>query len=681
MPPPDDSPAAYLDERPLFTRVQVRFLGIVAPLLIAFPLALLPRLHVIQSLEGHTIDQRFRARGPRSTQTRIVVVEIGKSDRMTLREGANAFNLRQHLATAIDRLADAGALAIGVDFWLEGLTNDDIDEPLARSIAQAPVVLALTHTEGMVERAPAMFRSEYTTEGVITVYPDAGGNVLRRLPANLYLDLLSDDGAAGEMQRVWHLPVAMAWFATVQQDPDAGVAMVDGRARVGPHAVQPRGLIDWVFVDTQAAAPPPGWTVLRLADVVNGAFDADRVDGALVLMAEARTIADAHRTPLSDRHVPGVYYHANAVAHILDDRSFDEAWSSPARQWWLTGGLALAAGLYGWMILPWWRYRRGGLLLANYMLGGIALFPGGWTIVSAWMFRHGVLLPMAAPLAAMSLALTAGLAGQWIILGVHARRLAERARRIEALFGRSVSPSVLDAIRRQPQRIAGIQTRDVTVLFGDLRNFTALTAEMPPARVADMLNEYYDYVTAAVFRQEGFLDKFVGDEIMAVFSVPFEQADHAERAVQAALDIKRRLAALNAARAQRGEPPLDCGLGIHCGQAAAGHIGSRDRSNYTVVGATVNQAARIEKLTRRGEILISDAVRRQLSSGVQARHWGRVEIRGLSGMHDVYEVVTDNETAPVDGASGASSGSTTSLLSTGSARRVAEEGSVRSGES
>lgn len=649
MPELRDSPAAYLEERPALTRGQARWLGLVAPLLVALPLALLGETHLIQALEGLTIDQRFRARGPRATDTRIVIVEIDKTDRVALREGEQAFNLRRHLAAAIDRLADAGAVAIGVDFWLEGLTTPESDDALAAALLNAPVVLAMTHTDGMIERAPALLRGETVTEGVITVYPDTGGNVLRRLPPNLYVDVLPEGGGPEEMQRVWHLPLAMAWYAAASADETATVEMTDGAAHVGPHAVRPRELIDWVFVDTETARPPAGWTVLRLADVVTGAFDGARVDGALVLIAESRAIADAHRMPLSDRHVPGVYYHANAIAHILDGRGFSEAWSDASRRRWLCGGLALAAGLYGWLILPWWRYRRGGLLLANYVLGGAAIFPGGWTLVCASLFSQNVLLPMAAPIAAMCVALSAGLAGQWIILALSARRLAERARRIETLFGRSVSPSVLEALKRQPQRIAAVETREVTVLFGDLRSYTRLTAEMPPAEVAALLNEYYDYITAAVFEQDGFLDKFVGDEIMGVFSVPFEQSDHPVRAVRAALDIKRRLARLNAARGARGEAPLDCGLGIHTGEAAAGHIGSRDRSNYTVVGATVNQAARIEKLTRQGEVLISEAVRRRLPAEIAVRPWGSVEIRGLPGQHEIFEVVPDNRAgAPGD---------------------------------
>jgi adenylate cyclase len=271
----------------------------------------------------------------------------------------------------------------------------------------------------------------------------------------------------------------------------------------------------------------------------------------------------------------------------------------------------------------------------------VALFLGGWTSLTFLLFEKNILLPLVGPLVAMSLALGSGLAAQWVILSENAKRLAQRMRHIEALFGQSVSPNVLEALKRSPERIRRTETRDVSVLFCDLRGFTAQTSEMEPADVAAMLNEYFNYITAAVFEHDGFIDKFVGDEVMVVFSVPFEQEDHPARAVRTAIAIKQRLAELNRVRAAREQPPLNCGLGIHCGPAAAGHIGSRQRSNYTVVGTTVNLAARIEHFTSGGEILVSNAVRRKLPPEIPVRLWDKVEIRGASGVHELYEVGTN----------------------------------------
>ena len=163
-------------------------------------------------------------------------------------------------------------------------------------------------------------------------------------------------------------------------------------------------------------------------------------------------------------------------------------------------------------------------------------------------------------------------------------------------------------------------------------------ADLSPEQVARMLNEYFEAITSAVFENQGFLDKFVGDELMAVFGVPLEQDDHAERAARCALGIKRGLAALNQRRAARGEGPLDCGVGIHTGQVAAGHIGTAERANYTVVGDTVNVAARIEGLTSGGEVLISEEVQQRLDGSLATRAWKTVQLRGSDREHRLFEL-------------------------------------------
>jgi adenylate cyclase len=125
---------------------------------------------------------------------------------------------------------------------------------------------------------------------------------------------------------------------------------------------------------------------------------------------------------------------------------------------------------------------------------------------------------------------------------------------------------------------------------------------------------------------------------MAVFSVPLPQEDHADRAVRTAVAIKRQLANLNRKRAERGQESLRCGIGIHTGPAAAGHIGSSRRSNYTVVGDTVNVGARIQGFTTGGEILISQATRDRLSDAGHVTFWRTVEIRGTDQKQAAYVV-------------------------------------------
>lgn len=636
-----DTPTAYLQDRPLLTPMQSRILGAAAPLLIACAATWIASARHVAPIEDVTIDWRFRARGPRRPPDNVVIVEIDEKSRAALSRDGRRFDVRKHLATAIDRLADAGALVIGLDVWLDGLAWPEVDGPLSEAIATADVVLAVAYTGGYLKRAPPIFRAAQPAEGVISV--DAGRGVLRRFPKRLYLDVVDDSEGGPELVTIPHFPLVIALYAALQEDESARIELGEGTAQMGRFTVHAGELVDFAAVPSLERGDTSPWKTVSLADVVRGRFDDATIRDAIVLIGEAGLARDSFVMPLADGLAPGVYYHANAVAHIVEDRHYDAAWSTGLRAVLLTGVLSLAAGLFAWNQRPWWRRRHSTPLLTAYILCGIVIFLGGWTAAAFVTFNRNVLLPLAGPLAGMSLALAAGLAGQWVILSANSRRLAERSRRIENLFGQSVSRHVLAALKQQPERIARTEVREVSVLFCDLRNFTAQTSTMDPADVASMLNEYFNYITSAVFEHDGFIDKFVGDEIMAVFSVPFEQPDHAVRAVRTAIAIKRRLADLNRARAERGLSPLQCGLGIHRGPAAAGHIGSRERSNYTVVGNTVNLAARIEHFTTGGEILVSDAVRRSLPPDIRLHPWKQVEIRGAPGRHDLFEVETEDD--------------------------------------
>jgi adenylate cyclase len=130
--------------------------------------------------------------------------------------------------------------------------------------------------------------------------------------------------------------------------------------------------------------------------------------------------------------------------------------------------------------------------------------------------------------------------------------------------------------------------REVTVLFADIRNFTAFAERHQPEAVVDILNEYLELMVHVLFEYQSTLDKFLGDGLLALFGTPLEQVDHARRAVQAALDIQRATTALNAVRRRRGQLTLHLGIGINSGEAIVGNIGSEKRMEYTVVGDMVN---------------------------------------------------------------------------------------------
>lgn len=198
-------------------------------------------------------------------------------------------------------------------------------------------------------------------------------------------------------------------------------------------------------------------------------------------------------------------------------------------------------------------------------------------------------------------------------------------------LGRYFSAGVREAIlARGGATTVASERREITVLFADLRGFTALSEQHAPETVAGWLDEYFGRMVREVFRHGGTLDKFLGDGLMAYFGAPLPQDDHAAAAVACARDMIGALAELNARRRERGEPELDVGIGLHSGPAIVGNIGPEERREYTAIGDTVNVASRLESLTKRFEtpMVVSSAARDRAGDAFPWRELGTADVRG-----------------------------------------------------
>ncbi len=202
-------------------------------------------------------------------------------------------------------------------------------------------------------------------------------------------------------------------------------------------------------------------------------------------------------------------------------------------------------------------------------------------------------------------AMVAAQAGAAIDNAVAHERIAQQSLQRSALE-RFLSPEVAAMVVANPDIKLGGVSQEVTVMFADIRGFTAMSESMEAARVVEILNEYFTRVTDVIFDHGGTLDKYMGDAVMAVFGAPISKGNDAANAVNSAIQIQRLLIELNRDAAARKWPELRVGIGINTGSAIAGNIGSPRRLDYTVVGDTVNTASRLMSNADGGQILISE---------------------------------------------------------------------------
>ncbi len=214
------------------------------------------------------------------------------------------------------------------------------------------------------------------------------------------------------------------------------------------------------------------------------------------------------------------------------------------------------------------------------------------------------------------------------------------------------SPAVIERITTGAEGAAEAllgDEREATVLFADLVGFTDVCETIGPRDVVELLNHYFSELTEVIFSHEGTVDKFIGDCIMAVFGAPVAATDHARRAADAALEMRRALRQLN--ETLPGATPLRFRVGMHSGRVVAGDIGSVRRSDYTVLGATVNLAARLEStVALPGQIVVSDTTMEALPGNYVTKFVGDRELKGISRRVPCYELRDQIQALRIGGA-------------------------------
>ena len=378
-------------------------------------------------------------------------------------------------------------------------------------------------------------------------------------------------------------------------------------------------------------------------DVMHQRIPSDLFQGKAVLVGTAALgTYDQFSTPFS-ANFSGVEKNATVIENILHQQFLTAGlWTSPVEL-----GLVLFLGFVLTYTLPRLRPLHGTILTTLVWTG----YAGA---AQAVFVMKGICLPVVMP------SMTIG--SVFIVTTILNYGLKERqAREIHSMFASYVSPRIVQELMKSPAKARlGGQRKELTMLFSDLVGFTTFSEHRPAEDVVDQLNEYLSAMTDVIFRWNGTLDKFVGDEIVVFWGAPLDQPDHAELAVQCALEMQARLADLQSKWKMEGKPILRNGIGINTGVALVGNIGAEGKKmDYTMIGDHVNLAARFQGLTRTlgHSILLTEFTASKLASwldrgkpalrpgadGIQLRKLQVVTVKGRQEPVGAYTVEAQSE--------------------------------------
>lgn len=366
---------------------------------------------------------------------------------------------------------------------------------------------------------------------------------------------------------------------------------------------------------------PGGYSVVSMADVLEGNVNAKLFQGAIVLVgAYAVGMQDSYTPAIThNSQMYGVEIHANIIEALLEGKT-----QTPVSP--LVYGI-LAGILCGLFLVG---VRKLKIIPATLALAAAIILD---IIVAKVTYARGIIMPVVLLPAAFILIYLARM-----IQGYLAEIL--RRRRVVNVFKQYVAPQVVDKISKDKdfELVLGGENRHVAVLFVDIRGFTTMSESLQPEEVVEILNEYLSLTTKSIFDNGGTLDKFVGDATMAVFNAPFDLDDYIFRAVCTAWDMKAGADAIADKFEKRFGKSVAFGIGVNCGNAVVGNIGCEFRMDYTAIGDTVNTAARLESNAKRGQILISEQVYEAVKDRVSVTPIGEIPLKGKSNGVFVYQL-------------------------------------------
>ncbi|MBC2712493.1 MAG: adenylate/guanylate cyclase domain-containing protein [Desulfosarcina sp.] len=643
---------------------------------------------ILHIFELKLYDLRFLQRGRQQPSPAVILALI---DEKSLDQEGRWPWPRSKIAALVDRLSDDGAKVIGFDigflepeettypnfpqgveqalgrldaagdrlpgFTRERVQRDINDRILADAIQQAwpatilgyffhmrPSELDYEIGKEEIDRQLALIgKSKYplilqenpelTDRSFISAHaPEANINVLSdAADASGFFTVTSDrDGVVRRVPLMIkcgedlfpHLTVLSAWHyldrpQLIVNVPYYGVEGIQMGTRFIPTDEHGQMRINYL-------GPAKTFPHYSITDILNGTLPAGTFTDRIVLVgATAVGTHDKRSTPLSPVY-PGVEIHANIIDNILTGRFIAKPQWSKIFDLMAIVSLGLLPGIFLPRTNAAW-----GLFIA---LGVFTLH----IFFTRWLFVHlNLWLNMVYPLTALAISYT--------FITVYRYATVERERRkIKGTFRQYVAPLVIEEMLKDPDRLKlGGEEKVLTVLFCDLERFTSYTERYGPAEMVKILSDYFTRMSEEIFKQRGTLKEYVGDEIMAFYGAPIEQADHARRACETALAMRDGLRKLCEGWADTGRPIMHARTGINSGPMLLGNLGSRYRFAYGVLGDQVNLGSRLEGLNKKygTDIIIGENTHAMVKDDFILRDLDLVRVVGREQYVRVYELV------------------------------------------
>ncbi len=560
-------------------------------------------------------DAFFRLRGPQAPNSNIVIVAI---DDTSLNWVNQPWPWRRtQIADMVNWLNQAGASVIGLDIdFFDPAANPADDQALAQALAASKASVSVNQIvptpqfTGLTNNQPIpVLQKSLSSYGITEIVRDK--DAITRAVTGY-------EEYNGTVYYNWSFQIARL-FLGVNPPSNPSPSGLTFNGKVVPLNNADKLLVNFAgpsgtYIHTYSAA------FLTLGD-----YPPELFRNKIVLIGStSQTLQDFYPTPFSSSTpTPGVEIVANTVATILAGNYLRQA---PP---WTTIGLVILAAIAAWFIS---RITRPSIAFL-VLVGGLV----GYFFVESEVFAQ------------LRLEFAVVTPATMLFLGVVVPSLDQAVtqelekRRVRNLFGRFISPDMVNQLI-DTQNLDTLNRRsEVTILFSDIRSFTTFSEKLTPEEVVSLLNPYLSAMTNVIHKHGGTVDKYEGDAIVAFFGEPIHYADHARRAVEAALEMRTVLYELNRQWISEGRSKegFETGIGLNTGQVFVGLLGSEQRMNYTIIGDNANLAARLQDQTKEfgWPILISESTYKQVQTEFVAEFADSRLVKGKTEPVGIYKLI------------------------------------------